>query len=241
MSLMLNPGGSPVNAAPVNSWTVGGPDPSNADAPSYLTPDALMAYCQARLSNLDSQVQKLMGAQQNLGTEQQKIQDILKEVADLQTQCAGQPSVVSPADGGLKLEQQLEDAIAWMEQNDPTNPQIADLKNVHDTLMATGTGAFSHSAPNSGYYGSGDGKGPTGHTPPSNVRIDGDGTFGSDELQNATDTLKGISNSLSSGAEMGMIDIQSVMSQRSTAIQLVTNILQSYNDGLSKIADNVGH
>ena len=37
-----------------------------------------------------------------------------------------------------------------------------------------------------------------------------------------------------------MIAIQSNMSDRTTAIQLTTSILQAYDDGLAKIANNIG-
>jgi hypothetical protein len=46
---------------------------------------------------------------------------------------------------------------------------------------------------------------------------------------------------LNSGAELQMIQLQSIMSQRQTAIQITTNLVQALGDQLNKIADNVGH
>ena len=115
--------------------------------------------------------------------------------------------------------------------------------------MATGTGPYTTTDPSGhtvqhGYYNgttTGPGMPPTGGSPPSGVRADQDSTFGSDELKGFSDTLTGINNNLNNSAELGMISIQSLMSQRSTAIQLATNIMQSLDDGTSKIADNIGH
>jgi len=49
-----------------------------------------------------------------------------------------------------------------------------------------------------------------------------------------------IQQDLNSGAELSMINLQSLMSQRQSAIQVCTNLVQSLGDQVSKIADNVG-
>ena len=52
---------------------------------------------------------------------------------------------------------------------------------------------------------------------------------------------QGVSSSVNSSSELEMIQLQSFMSQRQTAIQLTTNLVQSLGDQLNKIADNIGH
>lgn len=47
--------------------------------------------------------------------------------------------------------------------------------------------------------------------------------------------------STKSGAEVSMIELQSVVSKRATALQLTTNMMASINDGTKSIADNIGH
>src|ERR1700685_4647308 len=49
--------------------------------PGYLTPQALMVYCQTRLQGIDSQVQTAMTAQQNSDWEQSQIGGILSTLA----------------------------------------------------------------------------------------------------------------------------------------------------------------
>jgi hypothetical protein len=216
--------------------------------PVYLTPDAVMAYCQSRLQGIDSQVQSAMTEQQNVNNEQQGVQQALTDVANLQAE-VGDSGVITDKVAAQKLEQDLETLISSIERNDPQCSQLGQLKQLHDTIMASGTGPYTTTESNGssvqhGYYNgatTGAGMPPNGTSAPSGSRVDTDNTFGSDELKGFSDTLTGINNSLNNSAELGMISIQSLMSQRSTAIQLATNIMQSLDDGTSKIADNIGH
>jgi hypothetical protein len=223
-----------------------GRSPSDASSggspPVYLTPEALMLYCQTRLQGIDSQVQTAMTQQQNINSEQNGIAGILQ---DLATDSA------NTTNGEMKdpqacqtLEQHIEDLIIQIQQKDPGCSQLGQLEQLHDSVMAKGTGPYTDSDGTfHGYYcssGNSPGTAPGGQTPPANTNTDQDGTIGSDEFTTFTSTLNNINSSLGSGAEMGMIKIQSLMSDRSTAIQLTTSILQAYDDGLSKIADNIG-
>lgn len=207
-------------------------DPTYAENAGYLTPDALYAYCATRLSNLDSQVQKLMTQQQVVATEQQKIQAALQDIATINSSLKSDGTTGTDPNSCMKIEGDLESAISWMKANDPSNPQISALESLHDKVMATGSGPYTDTGGVlHGYYGD----------KPTEGQTNQDNCFGSDELKSFTDSLNTINGALNSSGELGMIQIQSLMSQRSTAIQLTTNILQSMGDGLSKIAGNVGH
>lgn len=210
--------------------------------PVYLTPEALMIYCQTRLQGIDSQVQAAMTQQQNINWEQTSIQGFLQELSTDSTNAGS--GVMCDTTECQNLEQNLENLIAQIQQRDPGCAQLGQLEQLHDAIMATGTGAATFNGGFHGYYCSngtaGPGGGPTGQTPPSNVHSDGDSGIGASEFTNFTGTLNNINSSLGSGAEMGMITIQSKMSDRTTAIQLTTSILQAYDDGLAKIADNIG-
>jgi hypothetical protein len=211
--------------------------------PVYLTPDAIMAYCQSRLQSIDGQVETAMTQQENCNSEQTQVQNVLNEIGTLQSQLSGTPAVVNAPGTAVTMENSLEKLISQMETTDPTNSQIGTLKQLYDTIMATSTGPNKNGATMGFYNGNTNppGSPPNGNAPPQGVNNDEDGTFGSDELTNFSQTLTGVNNSLNNSAELGMINIQSLMSQRTTAIQLSTNILQSMDDGMSKIVDNVGH
>jgi hypothetical protein len=219
--------------------SIGGPSATgSADGASTasLTPEALMVYCQTRLQGIDTQIQTAMTQQENINTEQNGVGALLNEVA-ADSAAVGSNGLLNNPQECQTLEQNIEDLITQIQAKDPNCPQLAQLQQLHDTVMATGTGPY----PGHGYYYGGDPtKGPTGPTPPPAVNASADGQFGANELANFTSTLTNINSALGSGAELGMIQIQSHMSDRTTAIQLTTSILQSYDDGLSKIADNIG-
>jgi hypothetical protein len=221
--------------------------------PVYLTPEALMLYISSRLNDLDGQVQTDMVKQQNLDWEQQGIGNIMTEVQQLESTITNKDSSGNGTTTDCtQLEKDLESLIASIQQRDPTCPVLGQLETLHDTVMATGTGPLdANDNPTKdpsqiahGFYNgstaTGAGAMPNGGSAPPNVNNDQDGKFGNDELSNWGTSLQGMNSTLNSSAELGMIDIQSKMSQRSTAIQLATNILQSYDDGLSKIAGNIG-
>jgi hypothetical protein len=215
-------------------------DPADGAPPVYLTPDALMTYCQTRLSGIDSQISMAMTEQQNINWEQSDIQGLLTDLSN-DSATAGSGVMQNPTEC-KNLEQEFENVITSIQAKDPNSSALPQLELAHDTLMATGSGPFRDSSGVlHGYYNGGDPTAPpTGYIPPPNVNNDQDGAIGSNEFTNLTNALTNINSSLGSGAELQMINIQSLMSQRTTAIQLTTNILQAYDDGLSKVADNIG-
>jgi hypothetical protein len=68
----------------------------------------------------------------------------------------------------------------------------------------------------------------------------GSGTLTADQMTNLTGNLKNDAAGLNSDSEMTMITLQSLMSQRQTAVQLTTNLVQSLGDQQSSIAKNIG-
>jgi hypothetical protein len=77
--------------------------------------------------------------------------------------------------------------------------------------------------------------------PPNQVGNEGDWNYGDAEAQGFISSVKGVQDDMNSASELGMISIQSYMSQRETAVQLTTNLMQSIDDQAQKIAENIGH
>lgn len=62
-----------------------------------------------------------------------------------------------------------------------------------------------------------------------------------DDIKSSTlDGLDSAKQGLSQGAELGMIGLQSLMSQRQTAVQMTTNLVQAFGESLKSVAGNVG-
>jgi hypothetical protein len=226
------------NATGTSSTATDGSSP-----PAYLTPEALMAYVQSRLQGIDSQVQTAMTQQQNADWEQSNIGSILTEIA---TDSANTTNgVMNNPQECQTLVQNLQDLITQIQQRDPGCSQLGALEQLHDSIMATGCGPNPPNSTVQGYYCSNTGgvggapngtMQPTNNPPPNGA----DNTIGTNEFTDFTNTLNNINSSLSSGAELGMIKIQSLMSERTTAITLATSILQSSSDGTQKIVDKIG-
>jgi hypothetical protein len=68
----------------------------------------------------------------------------------------------------------------------------------------------------------------------------GDTFVSTDEITNIEKTLQQASSDVGAGAELNMINLQTLMSQRQTAIQLTTNLVQSMGDQMNAIATNIG-
>jgi hypothetical protein len=210
-----------MDAPPVLTFNVSDFLGQTDGGPAFLTPEAMMAYCQSRLGSLDSQVKEVIAKQNHINDEQQIVGQLLQEFQGcaLGTNGKQDPAMCS------NLETSIENAIDAIKKLDPSSPAIADLEKLHDNVVATGTGPTgSHQ-----YYNGV----PDGAKPDNQI----DGT----EIKNFTDALTQTNSTLNSGAEMNMITVQSVMSQRQSAIQLTTNIIQSLGDQYNKIVANIGH
>ena len=248
MSLVVTPKPAQIDiTSPTDS--IDGTDSSNPNV--YLTPDALMVYCQTRLQGIDAQVNTYMTQQQNINWEQNGIQSILNTISTDSANSGNGSSGTSSIGGSTTcqdLEQQVEDLITQIQLRDPGCSQLPQLEALHDTIMAAGTGKYTVTNPDGstvthGYYCSSDkgpGEPPDGTTPPSGATGKQQSNIDPSTLTNITNTLSGINTSLGQDAQLGMIQVQSLMSDRTTAIQLTTNILQAFDDGTSKIVANVG-
>src|SRR5258706_8062867 len=86
---------------------------------SYLTPDALMSYCQTRLQGVDTQMNTIFAEQQRMNFESSVLGNLL-----------GDPALKLPQDGDLdskektsgKLEQTEQALYCYMAKLDPKNP-----------------------------------------------------------------------------------------------------------------------
>ncbi len=66
-----------------------------------------------------------------------------------------------------------------------------------------------------------------------------DATVSTTDIEKAIEDLSDVNTQLDSASQLTMIKLQSAMSQREQAIQLTTNILQTLNDGATKVIGNI--
>jgi len=66
-----------------------------------------------------------------------------------------------------------------------------------------------------------------------------DKRFSQTELEGSREYLKNLLSELESTAEMNMIQLQSLMSARQTAISLATNLIAKLHESTAKVVDNI--
>jgi hypothetical protein len=209
----------------------GGDDSAGAIAPigdfgANLSPDALMAYCQSRLDSIDDQASTLMKTQQANAATIQQIDTVISALKPYATEG------VNSADDCANLESKFGTLITSLQKSDPGCPELPALNVAYNSMVWSGTGGQDPGGPgliDEGSYAS------------KAAGARGDNNFSSDEVQGYVQTLTDAAGNINSDSELQMVQLQSLMSQRQTAISLTTNLVQSLGDQENKIADNIGH
>ncbi len=209
---------------PMTWMTAGAIGPNGTDGSAggslpaaLLTPDALMAYCANRLGSLDSQIQTIFAQQQSASDVIQQIDTVANNVS-----VAGQNGVLTSSPGQLQaLDQQIVDAINKAGgENTPAGKELLGALNTLDP-----TCKLAQNNPSD----------------PTTLYITQAGTSAiADQVAQAVKGLQNAAQDVNSGSELNMIQLQSLMSERQTAIQITTNLVQSLGQQMNAIATNVG-
>ena len=219
------------NSYPMVEW----PEPTEPDeAGSSLSPDALMAYCQTRLDSIDSQATACFDDQNKNASETQQIDGLNDALRQFTTG-------VTDQDACKKLETQFQGVIKSIQSTDPGCAELPTLIQTYNSIVWSGDGgaAFNHSTNPSDPDFIDEKDYPP--SPPDASSKQGDGQLGAPEVQGYMQTLTDCASNINSNSELEMVNLQSLMSQRQTAVTLTTNLVQSLGDQESKIADNIGH
>jgi len=167
-----------------------------------LTGEALLMYCQARMGDLDNEINMRMGDQKAALDRRQAIQSVEVELKKY-------------GDNGPQTQEQwdaCEAAISAAQKLlPPGDPGIAALEKFRFDIEHQ---YCRDIAPNPHYPHDGEWKG----------TLDG--------LTKMADDIKG-------GAEIEMLQLQQLMSQRQTAVQLTTNMMSKLDQTQDSIVKNV--
>lgn len=211
------------------------PTAPGPDGTESLTPDALMTFCAARLHTLDAAIQTSMAGQKDRN---QAMQDCSALIQAMRSH--------GFANGHQGSTDTLKDATSGDAANHAA--EANDLLAVYTTTKDPSVKAACEKAFTS----------VTGDD--VKTFVNADGTAGKVTPQNIADSaaaghiqeadattwagmiedVKNVSQNMSNGAELDMIGLQSLVSQRQLAIQLTTQLMQSYNDGLKTVGGNIG-
>ncbi len=190
-----------------------------------LTPDSMLAYCQSRLQGIDLQIKVNFATQKKSNADSSALNELISALAA----CSG---------GGLAPNGRAASDLIRKTQETlmKVGPDSALGKKVQgflDKLVAT-VDKDGHLRAEMN----------TGEMWTKNPGAKGDGDIHNvDKLvvQTFVDDIKGFQSDLNADMELNMIQLQSMMSQRQSAVQITTNLVQSLGEQLNKITSNIGH
>jgi len=180
---------------------------------TYISPDALMSYCQTRLRGIDDQVQTAFAKQQKDNADSSVLSDLASQFTTPPKALDLSSNSPDSDLGGLSPQAYVDRAIENLEHaaNQMNDPQAKQA-------LLEQAGKLK------------------------NELNSNNKDFKPEDFKAMTsDAVGKIQQDLNSGAELSMINLQSLMSQRQQAIQICTNLVQSLGDQANKIAENVGH
>ncbi len=213
----------------INAVSSTGPAMGQAITGGSLTPDALMLYCASRLNSLDEGISSMMNKQE----QSQTVQKALGKVKDLMS------------GGGMdKNDYVKKGAImdAMKEAYDALPPGDPMRERLQETFKSFVTDACFN-----------DGKLPLANKMLSNYTpamrdelvalpsIDNNlNEVSAKSMEGYASNLGTLMGELSKGAELQMINLQSLVSQRQMAVQITTQLLAKMNETSMAIANSIG-
>jgi hypothetical protein len=223
-----------------------------------LSPDALLAYCQAQMNGLDSQIDTLMSQQETQLNQQAAVQKVQSTLEGFGTNGPQNPGDMQ------KCVDAYNQAIASLPQGDPVAAQLQSQCDQMESqygftpaqtltpeqqtelakaqaVVAKGTGApvavgGSGITPMADYL--------QAKTTVDQLTNTQNGVLNNkpanNQWQGNTDSLGNLASDIKSNSEMQMLKLQDLVSQRQDAIQLSTKMMTSTDDTLLDQAKSIG-
>lgn len=197
-----------------------------------LTPDTLMQYCAMQLGAIDKQIAEKM-------TKQREGRNAQAAMGELQR-------TLSKHQGGLDAKDangRAECLAAYKKAYDAAPPEMKDkIQKEFDEFYKTAVAedGLAGNAPNlatvtdaqlTSFANKVGGKNEAGYLV--------NGTDG-DEMKRFADNVGSISSEIGNGAELEMISLQALISQRQMAVQMATNMMSKVNDTLQSQVAAIG-
>jgi hypothetical protein len=190
--------------------------PTQAGLPEYLTPESLVAYCDSRLTSLDAQMQTIFNQQQTNAATETALSNVASALNDL-PQPSGTDTTVKVSlhqMGALEVTYQQAIAAAGGAKTSLGQSLQKDLDAI-TKAYAPGSSEF--------YV--------AGHNPSEPISVS--------VINNASQNVKTYASNLNSDSQVSMIDLQSMMSQQQTAVELSTNLIQALGQISNDISSNM--
>lgn len=196
-----------------SSGMIFGGNSVNAD---QLTPDGMMLYLESRLGALDEKISAIIDKQKQSEASRKALQQTLNVISNC------------PEEGGDIDARVLADCFDGLAQSVGVEASH-EIEKTMPTSIQNRVGDGN----NDGNWGSGyNAKAPNPQNPPLHLS--------KQDRAAAKTELETLIKNIESGAELEMINLQSLMSARNTAISLSTNMASSLGKGSESITNNIG-
>lgn len=180
--------------------------------PGALTPEALFAYVSTRLQNLDARVDEVFERQQKADKVRTALRQISAELAGVSGDSKNPADQIAVPDGA-----EVERAIMkQLDQLGKIDAELSrrvgeELRGVLGTIATDVRGSLER----------------------------GPGTVSDNALTAAKEHVGAILKDLDASAQLDMIELQSLTSQRQTAVGLATNLLSNLSETLRSVVANI--
>jgi hypothetical protein len=207
-----------------------GADPASATndtTPSVLTPEALLAYCSSRLDSLDTQLKDFMTQQQHINQASAEETRVIEVVSQGGGRQEGGPGLQYNT---TECQNHANQANAMIDVYDTCTTQEARDMAAEQFKLMTGRNIedFAGGKPKI-----------TGGEIATAARMGAIPALDAPSGQARIDNLKSQQGDCSKHAEMNMIQVQALVSQRQLAVQLTTQLMQSLNETMKSVVGNI--
>jgi len=196
---------------------------SNPEPDVGLSSASLVAYCDSRLSSLDTQMQQIFTQQQTSAATTQNLDNIATLLNDL-PQPTGTSSNPTVHISDAQLRQIYAAYDTAIDDLCPTDGTPAQMWSVGEK---TPLGTQLYNDVNALRISIQSGSVSSGWTLPES------------SITNCSQNLKTYTSNLSSDSQMQMINLQSLMSDEQTAVELSTNMMQTMSSTAESITANL--
>lgn len=208
----------------------GGPSAAAPISGGQLTPEGMMLYCASQMRFLDEGIAQHMA-------KQQQAHSIAGLLNDLKTELGKSSMDGNDANAKGRVLDAFDAAFKALPPGD-----TAMRDKLNDAFHEFVTDAYCHddhalgNSYNLGYMGP-DQRAALNEQ--ASLNLEGNRVSG-DDLKRYSTAIDALSTDLGKGAELDMINLQSLVSQRQMAVQLTTQIISKINDGYMAIAGQIG-
>jgi len=212
---------------------------------TMMSAESLLAYCQMQLGDMDTQINTQMSAQKTALREREAVQSAQTVLEQFGT--TGPQSVQEMGSCVTAIDH----AIAQLPQGDPVAAQLAEFRqHMCDQYQYKAPRSLTEKEQIDLITGTGPGvvASPLTSSLPPNSQIEQlrqaqSGTLrkpDNKEWQGTTDALANIANDIKSSADIQMLQLQDLVSQRQQAVQLCSGMMSKTDQTLEDQAKAIG-